>query len=140
VWVVHVTPEAGSTKDGKARRVPLHPHLIEQGITALAKPGDTTPLFYREGAGNEVNPAPKIRATDLSDWVRSLGATDPNVQPNHGWRHRFKTLSRVVGIPEELADRIQGHAPKHQGGKYGTGALPVGVLLAEIERMPRYEV
>lgn len=85
-------------------------------------------------------PVPKIRATDLSDWVRSLGVTDPNVQPNHGWRHRFKTLFRVVGIPEELADRIQGHAPKYKGGKYGTGALPVGLLLAEIEKMPRYEV
>lgn len=139
VWVVHVTPEAGSTKDGKARRVPLHPHLIEQGITKLAKPGDNTPLFYREGAGNEVNPAPKMRATDLSDWVRSLGVTDPNVQPNHGWRHRFKTQARVEGIPEELADRIQGHAPKHQGGKYGKGALPVNLLLAEIEKIPPYQ-
>ena len=140
VWVVHVTPEAGSTKDGRARRVPLHPHLIEQGVTKLAKAGELTPLFYREGVGNEVNPGYKMRASDLSDWVRSLGITDLNVQPNHGWRHRFKTLTRIAGIPEELADRIQGHAPKHQGGKYGKGALPVATLLAAIEIMPRYEL
>lgn len=138
VWVVHITPEAGSTKNDKARRVPLHPHLIEQGVLILAKPNDWTPLFHREGVGNAENPASKMRSSDLGVWVRTLGVDDPNVQPNHGWRHRFKTQARILGIPEELADRIQGHAPRHQGGKYGRGALPVGVLLAEIEKMPRY--
>jgi integrase len=140
VWVVDVSPEAGSTKNSKARRVPLHPHLIEQGITKLAKARDRTPLFYREGVGNEVNPGYKMRASDLSDWVRWLGVTDLNVQPNHGWRHRFKTFARIAGIPEELADRIQGHAPRHQGGKYGKGPLPISVLLAEIEKMPWYDL
>lgn len=46
VWVFHITPEAGSVKTHKARSVPIHSHLIAQGITALAKAGDETPLFY----------------------------------------------------------------------------------------------
>lgn len=138
VWVIHITPEAGSVKTGKARSVPIHSHLIEQGIQELAKQGDASPLFYREGAGNEVNPASKVRAADLAKWVRTLGVDDPEVQPNHGWRHRFKTLSRAVGITEYDADRIQGHTPRHEGGKYGSGSL--AALRDAIERIPRYVV
>ena len=138
VWVIHITPEAGSVKTGKARSVPIHSHLIEQGIQELAKQGDASPLFYREGAGNEVNPASKVRAADLAKWVRTLGVDDPEVQPNHGWRHRFKTMSRAVGIPEYDADRIQGHTPRHEGGKYGSGSL--AALRDAIERIPTYVV
>jgi len=137
VWIIHITPEAGSVKTGKARSVPIHSHLIEQGILALAKQGDTSPLFYREGAGNEINPASKVRAADLAKWVRTLGVDDPKVQPNHGWRHRFKTMSRAVGILEYDADRIQGHTPRYEGGKYGSGSL--AALRDAIERLPRYE-
>lgn len=95
VWIIHITPEAGSVKTYEARSVPLHSHLIEQGITELAKPGGTTPLFH-DDAGNEVNPASKIRAADLAKWVRKLGIQAP--QPNHGWRHRWKTQARAAGI------------------------------------------
>jgi len=138
VWTIHITPEAGSVKTGEARSVPIHSHLIEQGILELAEHGDASPLFYREGAGNEVNPAHKVRAADLAKWVRSLGVNDPEVQPNHGWRHRFKTVARTVGIPEGIADRIQGHAPRHEGGKYGS--IPLATLRDAIELIPRYEV
>ena len=138
VWIIHITPEAGSVKTGKARSVPIHSHLLEQGILALAKHEDATPLFYWEGAGNEINPASKVRAADLAKWVRTLGVDDPEVQPNHGWRHRFKTMSRAAGIPEYDADRIQGHMPRHEGGKYGSGSL--AALREAIERIPRYKV
>jgi len=138
VWIIHITPEAGSVKTGTARSVPIHSHLVEQGILALAKQGDATPLFYREGAGNEINPASKVRAADLAKWVRTLGVDDPEVQPNHGWRHRFKTMSRAAGIPEYDADRIQGHKPRHEGGKYGSGSL--AALRDAIDRIPRYKV
>lgn len=136
IWVVHITPDAGSVKTYEARSVPLHPHLIEQGITKLAKAGDDAPLFHRKGAGNAVNPPAKIRAADLAKWVRTLGVTAP--QPNHGWRHRFKTLTRANGIAEEVADRIQGHAPSSASGKYGF--TPLATLRDAIERLPRYEV
>jgi integrase len=108
VWIFHITPEAGSTKDSKARSVPIHSHLIEQGILGLAKAGDATPLFYDipEGGGSKVNPPAKQRASKLAEWVRALGVTTP--QPNHGWRHRFKTVARSVAMPPEQRDAIQG--------------------------------
>lgn len=105
IWCIDITPEAGGVKTNEARLVPLHSHLIAQGLTQLAKADDATPLFYAKGAGNEVNPGSKIRAADIAKWVRSLGITAP--QPNHGWRHRFKTMTRAAEIAEYLADAIQ---------------------------------
>lgn len=136
IWVVHITPEAGAVKTYEARSVPLHPHLIEQGITALAKQGDASPLFYREGAGNAVNPASKIRAADLAKWLRTVGVTAP--QPNHGWRHRWKSVARATGIPADIADRIQGHAPANEGGRYGV--TPLATMKEAVDRLPRYSV
>ena len=134
VWVAHITPEAGSVKTYEARSVPLHPHLIEQGILQLANEGDAAPLFHQEGTGNAINPASKIRAADLAKWVRSLGITAP--QPNHGWRHRFKTIARSAGIPEYLAERIQGHAPSNAAGKYGF--IPLAMLYDAVASIPYY--
>ena len=135
IWVVHITPDAGSVKTYEARSVPLHPHLIEQGLVDLAK-DDVATLFYNEGAGNGINPGSKIRAADLAKWVRTLGVTAP--QPNHGWRHRFKTVARAAGIPEYLAERAQGHAPSNAGGKYGH--VPLATLHDAIALLPRYSV
>lgn len=123
-------------KTYEARSVPLHPHLIKQGILKLATEGDASPLFHVEGAGNAVNPASKIRAADIAKWVRTLGITAP--QPNHGWRHRFKTVARVAGIPESVADSIQGHVPSHAGGKYGF--VPLGTLHDAIVSLPSYSI
>ena len=63
---------------------------------------------------------------------------DPNVQPNHAWRHRFKTVARQVGMDPEARERIPGHAVDSEGRKYG--AWPIAALLAEIEKLPRYDV
>ncbi|WP_338242233.1 DUF6538 domain-containing protein [Aurantiacibacter hainanensis] len=138
IWCIHITPEAeGGVKTSEARTVPLHSHLIEQGFHRLAKAGDTTPLFFREGAGNAVNPGSKIRAADLAKWVRTLGVTEV-YSPNHGWRHRFKTLARLLEIPEYLADKIQGHAPPNQGRKYGS--VPLVTMRNAIEKLPAYRL
>lgn len=81
IWVVHITSEAGAVKTGKARSVPIHSHLIEQGILALAKDGDTTPLFYDPvpGGGSKKNPPYKQRATKLAEWVRSCISSSPSI-------------------------------------------------------------
>jgi len=112
VWVIHIL----KTKTGKARMVPLHSHLIEQGFTALAKEGDTTPLFYDGKAvenGSDIHPLHTQMGSKLAKWVRELGVTEVE-SPNHGWRHRFKTLARKVGMDSEARDAIQGHAVRLQ--------------------------
>lgn len=138
VWAFHITPEAGSVKNRKARSVPIHSHLIEQGITEFAKEGDATPLFYQPSAARGEkggHPLHTQMGSKLAKWVRELGVTEVEA-PNHGWRHRFKTLARRVGMDPEARDAIQGHAPKTEGQAYGH--WPADALRSELEKLGRY--
>lgn len=140
MWVFHITPEAGGVKNNEARTVPIHPHLIEQGVLKMAKAGDETPLFYDPAAARKpdaVQKQPQQVGSKLAKWVRELGVTAV-AMPNHGWRHRFKTVARSIGIPAEVRDIIQGHVPRTEGEKYG--GQPLSVLRDAIERIPRYDV
>lgn len=140
VWVFHITPEAGSVKTGKARHVPIHSHLIEQGVLRLAKLGSTEPLFYDPKAArleDAAQPQPKQLAAKLAKWVRGLGVIRVP-QPNHGWRHRFKTTARLAGVDRVACDIMQGHSPRAEGEKYG--AWPTKLLRMEIDKLPRFDL
>lgn len=140
VWCIHITPEAGTVKNRKARWVPLHSHLVEQGFMRTVE-ANSGPLFYdpvRYRGGSAGNPQSKKVGERLAKWVRSIGVNDIRVAPNHGWRHRFKTVSRKVGIAPETRDAIQGHRPRTEGEDYGD--FPVSVLAEAIEKLPRYDV
>ncbi len=139
VWTIRITPEAGAVKNNRARVVPLHAHLIEQGFIKLVEKKQG-PLFYdpvRHRGGSEGNPQFKKVGERLAAWVRELGVDDPEVAPNHGWRHRFKTVARSVGMDPETRDAIQGHRPRTEGEEYGE--IPVAVLARAIEMLPRYD-
>src|SRR6201999_4362871 len=60
----------------------------------------------------------KTARNKVNGFVREF-VKDPNFDPSHGWRHRFKT----VGIEQEVAmrvlDAIQGHAPRNASEDYG---------------------
>ncbi|MER2266074.1 DUF6538 domain-containing protein [Methylobacterium oxalidis] len=138
VWLVRITPEAGSVKSKRWREVPLHPHLVEQGFVSFVRERGPGPLFYdpsRSRDGSPANPTYKKVGERLAAWVRSIGVTDPGVEPNHGWRHRFKTVGRRAGIDPAVLDAIQGHAPRTEGDRYGRH--PADVLAAAIARIPR---
>ncbi len=136
VWTLKITPEAGAVKTNKARVVPLHDHLIEQGFLDFVASCDG-PMFYqpRLEAKPDARAPYKLAANKLAEWVRELGVTEVP-QPNHSWRHTFKTLSRTVGIPEGAADYIQGHAPANDSRAYGSHDL--STLAAEIAKLPRF--
>ena len=61
---------------------------------------------------------------------------DPDVQPNHGWRHLFKTRCRAAQIESDVADAIQRLAARTQGQAYGEWEVPT--LAKAIEKFPRY--
>lgn len=125
-----ITPEAGSVKDGEARTVALHPHLLEQGFPDAVR-GKVGPLFYdpaRYRGGAEGNPQYKKTGEHLAGWVRELGVDDPLVAPNHGWRHRFKSQAREVRMSDEIRDVIQGHVPRTEGETYGDVSPVVGLI------------
>lgn len=141
IWAMRITPDAGSTKSGQARVVPLHPHLVEQGLPMIAERAGDGPIFYdptRGRGGSPKNAHHKKVGERLAAWVRDLGVDDPHVQPNHGWRHLFKTVARRAGMAPEVRDALQGHAPRSVGEAYGD--WPIDVLAAAIAILPRYDL
>lgn len=141
IWVLRITPEAGSTKNGNYRDVPLHPHLVEQGLIDYVMTRKGKPLFFDEARNrnrSEENPYYKKQGERLAEWVRSqVGIKDKRVKPNHGWRHRFTSVSRGR-MHSDVVDVIQGHAPRREAQNYGDTWIEVAY--AEICKHPRYDV
>lgn len=131
-WVIRFTPEAGGIKTGQYRDVPVHPCLIKQGFVGFVQSAKSGPLFYRSDRSGTIS-RPKASAVGgrISEWVREL-VPDKRVQPTHGWRHRFKTLARRVGMEAEARDYIQGHTIKGMGAIYGDMAG----LAREMAKLP----
>jgi integrase len=131
IWAIKISPEAGTVKNRKPRTVPLHGHLIEQGFVQFSKASGEGPLFYNEvkGKADDVDPTnprrPRaVKARErVAAWVREIGVTDPEVQPNHAWRHTFKKLGDRAGLSEKVLDAICGHAPATVGRSYGEADL-----------------
>lgn len=141
VWLAWITPDAGSTKNESARYVALHPHLIEQGFLKFVKKSGSGPLFFdpaRRRKGSDQNPQSKKIGERIGSWVRKLGVVDPNILPNHAWRHRFKTVARKVNMDVGARDYMQGHAPATEGEAYGD--FTPDVLFNEIAKLPRFEI
>ncbi len=117
-----ITPEAGTVKGDAARVVPLHEHLVAQGFLTFVLQHKDGPLFYEpdtETANLDPIERRKPRYSQvrqrLATWVRELGVDDPNISPNHAWRHTFKKIADRAGITERMSDYITGHAPRSVG-------------------------
>ena len=77
-------------------------------------------------------------AERLAKWVRSFGVDHPEVKPNHGWRHSFKSRAIQAGIDARVRDAIVGHAPCTVADAY---EHPTVVDIAQaLKRFPRYTV
>jgi integrase len=145
VAVMVLTPDAGTIKTSKARTVPIHRHMIDQGFLAFVRSRGKGPLFYdpaeQQGSSDPTNPrrprSVSVRQR-LGDWVRKIGVADRELKPNHAWRHTFKQIADSVGISERMSDYITGHAHRTIGAKYG--APTVEHMAAALVKFPRYEI
>lgn len=140
VWVMTIRPEAGTVKAREARRVPVHPHLIAQGLIDMIRKLPDGYIFAdpTRRRRTDEHVMHKKTAENLGRWVRSLGLDDAELQPSHGWRHRFKTLARRAGMDPGARDYMQGHAPHNDAESYGDQPAPV--LLAQISLIPTFEI
>jgi integrase len=135
VWTINITPEAGTVKTNEARVVALHPHLLAMGFIAFVQASQPGHLFLTLGKAGDVRGPWRGVKNRLQEFARET-VKDPDVAPNHGWRHRFKTVGRSVGIDAPLLDRITGHAPASVGDAYGD--YGIDVQFEAISRMPAY--
>ncbi|MCD2339685.1 site-specific integrase [Ideonella azotifigens] len=105
----------GVKTEGSRRLLPLHPDLVKRGFLDYASSLPTKGQLFPD-----LKPSPSgyFGANFGKRWAVYLKETvklDSSVSPIHGFRHTFKTLSRDVGIPEDVHDAITGHA--------GTGGI-----------------
>lgn len=140
---LRITPEAGSVKTGSYRVVPVHPQLQAMGLVEVFRSLPAGPVFYNLSPrrGKPADPVERAQnaGAKVGTWVREVvKITDKKVQPNHAWRHRFKTLARDVGIPPEYMDVIQGHEDGRASSGYGE--TTVKALWREIQKLPRWSI
>jgi integrase len=133
-WVLLLTPEAGTIKTNEARKVVLHPHLIDLGFPAFLRAASPGHLFLKPAKDGDVLGPLQGLKNRLSEFVRTV-ITDPNVAPMHGFRHRFKTIGLEAGISTRVLDAIQGHAARTAGDSYGD--VTVKAMAMAMEKVPK---
>ena len=99
------------TKDGVARTVPLHEHLIAEGLLDYVCDAGRGSLFVtrkptKQGATRS---AQEMRASEIASWIQEQVRLEGEVSPNHGWRHTFATNAEAAGIPKRFNTSITGH-------------------------------
>ncbi len=133
-YAIHISPEAGTVKSDTARDVLLHSHLIEKDFLNFVASTSGGHLFLEPApSGDVLGPLQGLK-NRLAEFARQT-VTDPNVMPNHGWRHRFKTLWREAGLDPRVMDAIQGHAPKSVSDNYGD--VTIKAQVAALAKFPR---
>lgn len=125
--ILNLTPtdDGGTIKTaGSERQVPIHPALIERGFLKFVATKKGGPLFYgRDGEPQRpkkrdaVRHASKGASNRVGTWIRGKGFNDPRKAPSHAFRHWFKSKCSALGIPDSVADAIQGHVGN--GGEAG---------------------
>jgi len=137
LWVMRITPEAGTVKTNEAREIPLHQQLIDLGFPTFVQESGDGHLFLNVGSSDNPRGALRGLKNRLAEFGRTM-VPDPNVAPNHGWRHRFKTIGMEAGISPRILDAIQGQAPRTVADTYGEVTLKT--MAAEIARLPSYSL
>lgn len=135
-WVLRITPDAGSVKTGEFRDVPLHRQVVDLGFLDFVRNAPSGPLFH--GAKDPDKYLVNARTTGgrLSEWLHQKDLVPDGVQPNYGWRHRFKTQGRDLAVSDRVLDAIQGHPGKRASDGYGD--VTIVAKLRVIDALPDY--
>ena len=135
-WVAKITPEAGTVKNNEARDIVLHPHLIELGFIKFVDDAEEGHLFLTPSKDGGVRGPLRALKNRLAEFAGDV--LPENVAPNHGWRHRFKTVGIEIGIEHRILDAIQGQQARNVSETYGEVSLKAQA--SAISKFPRYEL
>ena len=72
--------------------MPLHPQVLELGFLDFVDASPEGPLFYPARQDKDAIVGARTVAGRVSQWLQKLEVVPTGVSPNHGWRHRFKTV------------------------------------------------
>ena len=112
--------EPGCTVKGhKDRYVPLHPEVTARLIPymerVVAEDGHG-PLFRHVRKDKDGKRSTYV-ARKIDDWMDGV-IKDPNLAPNHSFRHYLKSQLLDRDVPERISDSITGHTTPGIGRKY----------------------
>lgn len=138
ITIIRITPEAGTVKTRQYRDVPLHPQIIELGFLDFVKNAPAGPLFFRTDGRGDTSKRAGVVARNLCTWLKKAGIIPDGVQPNHAWRHAFKTTGRELGIDTRILDAIQGHAARTAGDDYGD--VTIAAMQRAIKQFPSFDL
>lgn len=132
------TATGRTVKDGKKRRVPLHPALIKMGfmdyVTTIKSQGHQQLFPELNPTRDEGKLADKWGAW-WSEYVRKELLILRIPKPYHGFRHTFSDHCRRCNVGYEAHMRIEGHSMNNVGDKYGNKLFPLEPLYEEISKL-----
>ena len=137
-WIIRITPEAGSVKSGQYRDVPLHRQVVGLGFIDFVNAAKPGPMFHGAMTAEKYLASARATSGRLSEWLQELNLVPEGVAPNYGWRHRFKTQGRELGMSDRVLDAIQGHPGK--GASDGYGDVTIAAKLKIIDALADYEL
>jgi integrase len=122
-WFLYVgedNREKGCTTKGhKSRYMPLHPEIVKRLIPymerVVAEHGHG-PLFRHVRPDKDGRRSTYI-ARKIDGWMDGV-IKDPNLAPNHSFRHYLKSQLLDRDVPERISDAITGHKTPGIGRKY----------------------
>lgn len=125
-----------TVKTAASRRlIPLHRDLKRLGffeyVQTLDAGGQLFPKLRRSPSGYFGANFGKRWAQYLRETVKLASPANPS----HGFRHTFKTLSRLTGIPEDVGDAISGHVGQSRVAR-SYGEMPLARMAEELEKLP----
>ena len=108
-----------TTKGHTARYAPLHPEIVKRLIPYMEK------QVAEHGHGPLFRHLPKDKngkrstyvARKIDEWMDGV-IKDPNLAPNHSFRHYLKSELLARDVPERISDAITGHKTPGIGRKY----------------------
>ena len=112
--------EPGCTIKGHTKRyTPLHPEVVKRLIPYMEK------QVAEHGHGPLFRHLPKDKngkrstyvARKIDEWMDGV-IKDPNLAPNHSFRHYLKSELLARDVPERISDAITGHKTPGIGRKY----------------------
>ena len=112
--------EPGCTIKGHTPRyAPLHPEIVKRLIPYMEK------QVAEHGHGPLFRHLPKDKngkrssyvARKIDEWMDGV-IKDPNLAPNHSFRHYLKSELLARDVPERISDAITGHKTPGIGRKY----------------------
>jgi integrase len=112
--------EPGCTVKGhKGRYAPLHPEIVQRLIPYMEKQvaeHGHGPLFRHVPKDKDGKRATYV-ARKIDEWMDDV-IKDPNLAPNHSFRHYLKSQLLDRDVPERISDSITGHKTPGIGRKY----------------------